>query len=595
MRIKSLYIDDYKNIKKQTFDFSNNSGYIALIGLNGSGKSNLLEAISLIFGELYNIQNTKSVGKFWIRYSINEEDKFYGNIDENGNSIKLEKNPNLPSPVISCYSGEDQRLWTLIYKPYYTNFFNKAIKNGPYKPDMIYIDRHCWKIALISLLYSENNEVKDFIRQLNIDSSLVKIKFTHKNIGTIQPNDASNWYKRLSENLVDSYIGIDYIKNIDLNNTQYSTLTDDQLIFYYLYFLSIPEKNTKEGMRADKLIEDISLKLGEIDFVDLSEGEKKLILIECITKVLGDSNSLVLLDEPDAHTHIARKKDLLKAIQSFEGQILFTTHSPMFLNKHWEGYNDSNIFYMRDGEFEKSDPLKYLSELTDNNIDYFEGSFILSSKKILVVEGKYDEGYLNKAINIFAKSDKKYYKLKDIAIISANSAGAAELIYNQIFSKCIDKIEKIVFLFDYDDDGWKSGWKNIKKLHDTNSKIIPMFYQDNYSSSAYPTSDEDVRTANNSNNKDELKIKQEHSFLVEDLFSEESYQKVIKPVISAKKHKDFRQLPMGKNGTAGAIKHYIEQNYEKKDFCDKWFEGFKPVLDELLEVYYGQDSNNVSD
>lgn len=54
MRLKSLYIQEYKNIKDQTFDFSNNSGYIALIGLNGSGKSNLIEAIALIFNGLLN-------------------------------------------------------------------------------------------------------------------------------------------------------------------------------------------------------------------------------------------------------------------------------------------------------------------------------------------------------------------------------------------------------------------------------------------------------------------------------------------------------------------------------------------------------------
>ena len=54
MRLKSLYIEDYKNIKKQTFDFSNSTGYIALIGLNGSGKSNLLEAIGLIFNGILN-------------------------------------------------------------------------------------------------------------------------------------------------------------------------------------------------------------------------------------------------------------------------------------------------------------------------------------------------------------------------------------------------------------------------------------------------------------------------------------------------------------------------------------------------------------
>ena len=56
MRLISLYIEEYKNIKNQTFDFSGNTGYIALIGLNGSGKSNLLEAIGLIFNGLLNNQ-----------------------------------------------------------------------------------------------------------------------------------------------------------------------------------------------------------------------------------------------------------------------------------------------------------------------------------------------------------------------------------------------------------------------------------------------------------------------------------------------------------------------------------------------------------
>lgn len=49
MRLKSLYIKDYKNIKDQTFDFSDNTGNIALVGLKGSCKSNMLEAIGLIF------------------------------------------------------------------------------------------------------------------------------------------------------------------------------------------------------------------------------------------------------------------------------------------------------------------------------------------------------------------------------------------------------------------------------------------------------------------------------------------------------------------------------------------------------------------
>ncbi len=64
MRLQSLYIKEYKNIKDQSFDFSGNTGYIALIGLNGSGKSNLLEAISMIFDDLYGITHSEIVKWF---------------------------------------------------------------------------------------------------------------------------------------------------------------------------------------------------------------------------------------------------------------------------------------------------------------------------------------------------------------------------------------------------------------------------------------------------------------------------------------------------------------------------------------------------
>lgn len=56
MNLKSLYIKEYKNIKDQTFDFSANTGYIALIGLNGAGKS-----YSLIFNGIHNKKDTVQI------------------------------------------------------------------------------------------------------------------------------------------------------------------------------------------------------------------------------------------------------------------------------------------------------------------------------------------------------------------------------------------------------------------------------------------------------------------------------------------------------------------------------------------------------
>lgn len=580
MKLRNIHIDHYKNLNS-SFSFEDNTGYISLIGLNGSGKSNLLEAISLLFAHIMGIKVTFPFNQYSITYDIREHgvDITDGDSLENG----AIKEGDLPSSLIACYSGEDNRLWDSGFNSYYVDFFNNAIGGGEYKPKVLYINKLCWKIAFISLLFSEDEDVKKFITdKLHIDIEAVNVQFLTKEGANPQAHDASNWYLRVKSKYENARIQIKDLvsdEDVDLGCTRYSNLTPDQIVFYYLYFLHIPDKSNVPALSADRVIERIDIMVNGYNFDDLSEGEKKLILIECITKVLGDENSLVLLDEPDAHTHIAMKKDLLKLISEFKGQTIMTTHSPMFLNKRWDGYDEKNIFYMRDGKIEDSEPLKHLAELTDNEFDYFEGSFILSSKKILVVEGKYDDKYLKKAIGIFKERDAKYNRLNDVAIFSANSAGAAEIIYNQILSNCIDRIEKLVFLFDYDDGGWKDGWKKIDQIPDKGTKIIPMFYQDSYPSENYPTSDAAVSIANGGSNT----IKSDKTYMVEDLFAESSYASIIAPVISARRHRDFRQISYGKKGTVGAIKEHIEKNYGS--FSNAEYDGFKPILDELLKVF----------
>ncbi len=53
MKLKRLYIVEYKNLKDFTLDFESGKGLTILIGNNGSGKSNVLEAISAIFANAY--------------------------------------------------------------------------------------------------------------------------------------------------------------------------------------------------------------------------------------------------------------------------------------------------------------------------------------------------------------------------------------------------------------------------------------------------------------------------------------------------------------------------------------------------------------
>ena len=54
MKIKRLWINTYKNIKEQNIEFYlNDSNVHVLVGKNGSGKSNVLEALSSVFSSIY--------------------------------------------------------------------------------------------------------------------------------------------------------------------------------------------------------------------------------------------------------------------------------------------------------------------------------------------------------------------------------------------------------------------------------------------------------------------------------------------------------------------------------------------------------------
>ena len=583
MDLKRFTIHNYKNING-TYSFENSKGYVALIGLNGSGKSNLLEAISIIFDGLINNGGTGIPFDYEIEYGINGHiyTRKKRQAMKDGIICKAE-DLEYPSSLIACYSGEDLRLWQIAYEKYHMGYFNEAVKQTYSSPTFLYINKYCWKIALISLLCSNNDKVKDFLKYtLKIDSpSDVELDLSYddaKKAG-FQAHAALNWFDRIVQDGNQS-INLNIIATTDIYiaGRQVPEEHKAKYVFNFLYLLSQPKKNKKN--KIDKLIDDIkiSVNIGDnkIDFDDLSEGEKKLILIECITRVLGDENSLVLLDEPDAHTHIAMKKDLLELISNFKGQTTMTTHSPMFLNKRWDGYKEENIFYMHDGKIEDIEPLKHLAELTDNSIDYFEGSFILSSKKILVTEGPYDILYIKHAIDKFADENPKYLRIKEqVAFLHAGGSSNAADLYEQTLYPASEHYDNLTFLFDYDKAGFEGAEKvkeSMGKKGDTKPKIL--FYQDDYSS-------EKTRKPID---------KDSESYLVEDLFDSNSYLAVTNKV-NVKNHKEFRNITWNDvitsnkrpKSTPEAIKCYIEDNYDL--FEKEWLQNFKPILNKLLDVF----------
>lgn len=568
LRLISLYIKDYKNIHEQTFDFSTNSGYVALIGLNGSGKSNLLETISLIFKGLL-FDKKKIPFEYEITYEIDGSVYFRksGHAKING-VTSSDSAMRYPSSVIACYSGEDSRLWKSAYEQFYMQYFKNAVNNVSYVPTLMYINKYSWKIAFISLLCSSKENVRKFLREnlgvADISNVTIHIDADASKRETYKDHMACRWYdriKKLQDEDEKQELNANILASTDMMIYGATKPEDPARVFHFLYLLSMPEKNNPKGQTIDKLIKDISIKLGDIDFDFLSEGEKKMILIECITLVLADNNSLVLLDEPDAHVHIGNKKKILDAISQFDGQTILTTHSPVFVNEIYR--KDKNVlFFMETGVLVKPDYINNLIALTSNEIDFLSGSIILSSKNILVTEGPYDKKYLEKAISALSSTNKRYEKFEQIAIISSGSASNSKAFYEQVLMPKISKYEKIVFIFDYDQAGYE-GWKKIKELN--NPKVTSVFYQTNYSSKL---TDKPAAGAD--------------TIMVEDLFDPEAYKTKVESVQLDKKktHKDFRCF---NENIASAIKTYVENNYGK--FKDEWYKDFKQVLDKLLDIY----------
>lgn len=566
MKLLSLHIDKYKNLSGD-YDFTTQDGYIALIGENGSGKSNLLEAISLIFGKLYKISNIEDIGKFRIRYEIDDTEYSYGNIDGDGNDVELEANPRLPSSIISCYSGEDMRLWHMVYENYYMQYFKKALRDKTFSPKLMYINKYCWKIAFIALLCSNKDEVKNFLKDCchYNDITDVSIKFAVDPTKRAMFVDhlACRWYDTISQNVDENgEINANIFASTDMTTYGATSQYAPNYVFQFLYLLSLPKKDTAKKQTVDKLINDITINVNGVNFDGLSEGEKKMILIECITQILGDKNSLVLLDEPDAHIHIARKKDLLEAIETFEGQTILTTHSPVFANK----LKDHNIISLKRGKMESMYILSRIKELSGGLINYFDGTFLLDSKNpLILVEGIGDINYINKAIEVL-KPKKPEYANISWDILCMGGAGENAKQYVDKLRPLINPDRKVVVLLDRDE----SGAEAMKKFGFVGGRENFKTYKDgNWYFFMLPKTDEHT----------------DIDFTIEDYFSI-----VYKKQIAQNKIEEsggfFKRLPkdLRQNVKDTLGKHLDE-------YTEAEMTGFSILIDKILNTLDGIDTN----
>lgn len=408
MKLISLKVkSDFRNLNGLKLSLSEDNDTYVLIGNNGTGKTNILEALSCVFGSL--LLKTPFKFSFVLVYKIGDDtfrvahDITTGQTEYKKNDVVVpESDMEYPNRIICNYSGEDLRLWDNYYKKPYEDYIRSIKRRTAYDMlQMVYIDRTMWRYVLLSMISArdENRAFDDFLtKKLNIRNDepvTIDMLIDRAKMATWHDNQV----KQLVQTVVNRQDEIGGSESTDI--TVFNPL-DDQ-----------PRELFSKYVGADDLISNLSISFHGVEAGYLSEGEKKMMVILFILESLSDERTLVLMDEPDSHIHISRKAELNDMFNSMSHRSnLITSHSPTLTAKF---KSDSIIMLDRkaDGRVEIIDKknVDLVSRLTEGIwTAQRQNIFLASHDDIILVEGASDIVFIQAALKYF-KSKGKYTSL----------------------------------------------------------------------------------------------------------------------------------------------------------------------------------------
>ena len=455
------YKDFLNNCK---INFENTNGLTILIGNNGSGKSSILEVISIIFNNIFSRQLSLINFKFLIEYEINSKQIRIHNLRDSlkisidnmpiGEQSFYSDNTNYPDKVFALYSGEELRLWENVYSDSYETYYKDVINNRVdlYNLKINYINKYYWQIAVLLLYIKEPAKISTILNGSIIQDFFFDINTTKlAQYSQSNPNDVTRAVNAINTNLINNKISFDNFKQIAYQDEYGETINIVNIILDLYYILLVALLPTDDNYKTmDKL--EIEFNNG-LRISDFSEGQKKEILVTFITDVLASVDSIFLLDEPDSHVHPIKKKSLIQVLKDSDTKnIIMTTHSPTLIRE----IESKHFILMQNGEAKTTEKLELLKEITDNkwSIDSIN-NVLIANKDILLVEGKTDITYIETALLKLQDYSRCKDKYQNIDYIILPFGGASAL------SNFIDKFnttgsQKVVALLDRDDAGKKS-------------------------------------------------------------------------------------------------------------------------------------------
>lgn len=374
MKIKHIHIGSYKNLKNFDCEFSD-SNISAFIGNNGSGKSNLLEAISQVFSTAKNVAQRGNSSVIYyldikdchihyesngIEYVLNY-DETEASITHDGKELSLTNmDKALPETIMLYYAGETRRQRDVAQSSIdkaYENKLKKIDNAGfpGFKSIDIYSAEDLPALLLVAAIY-KGSYYNQLMSLLGCKEISLKTTLSLKNPSGKGDGKAA-----------DTYWGArGFVKSFLDELRRYVSKTIDMHDLYYMVFDDVEpfmKTSSNEGELFAKFkalsnagyLLSLTLELQRNDgdsfsWEELSEGEKQLSLLLLLTSFTSQNHCLYLFDEFDAYLHLNWQRDFSQVLRdlNIQGHVIFTTHSPSSISK----LKSDELFIMKNGTVE---------------------------------------------------------------------------------------------------------------------------------------------------------------------------------------------------------------------------------------------------
>ena len=375
MRIDWFWLDNYKNLSDLTINFSQDHLITVLIGRNGTGKSNVLEALTIIFRDLLMAERIPSF-KYRIAYEIRDRWVFVDADPDRkspyrAKTISKDDQPEpypvgalfedlkgelisrtklvgedsmyLPRFLFGYCSGESERMRE-VFRKYLKSYDDKLIKNlDPGLKRMFFAEPVHSNFVLLSFIVNNKAQTDEFLqKQLGleeggIESVLFVLKQPYWYNKNATGGDARFWNSKgivrdFLAKLYDISLAPIRVKRREL----YDVRRSRELEYLYLFAKDIDAlrelaqgKSSAaffrdlESTHVSGLIDEVRIRVklkkndGSVTFRELSEGEQQLLTVLGLLQFTSAEASLFLLDEPDTHLNPRWSVEYLQHIRDF--------------------------------------------------------------------------------------------------------------------------------------------------------------------------------------------------------------------------------------------------------------------------------------